>query len=144
MCSTRLWALAAAAALALAGCGDDEKSDAGSSPGDSSITVSETEFRLDPAKPKVAEPGALEVVAKNDGKVVHALEVEGPGGEAETKEIAPGKSATLKVDLGKAGRYEMYCPVGNHRQRGMAGEIVVAGGAGEEPEDDSGGGTGAY
>ena len=33
----------------------------------------------------------------------------------------------LKVDLDKPGRYVWYCPVGDHRERGMKGTITVKG-----------------
>ena len=99
------------------------------------IDVAEAEFRLSPANPSVSEAGVVEFNVTNAGKVVHALEVEGPEGEVETDTIQPGKSATLKADLGKAGRYEWYCPIGDHKDRGMEGEITVAGGGGAEKED---------
>ena len=50
------------------------------------------------------------------GGVAHNLEVEGPKGEVELQQdIGPGESDTLTVDLSQPGSYEMYCPVGNHR-----------------------------
>jgi len=72
---------------------------------------------------------------RNAGETVHALEVEGPGGEVETDRIKPGSSTTLNADLDEAGRYEWYCPVGDHKDRGMKGEITVAGGGGQQKED---------
>jgi uncharacterized cupredoxin-like copper-binding protein len=30
------------------------------------------------------------------------------------------------VKLDKPGRYEMYCPVGNHKEQGMEGTVVVS------------------
>jgi uncharacterized cupredoxin-like copper-binding protein len=62
----------------------------------------------------------------NDGQVTHNLEVEGPNGEQELpSDLAPGDSGTLTVDLSKPGTYEFYCPVDNHKQMGMEGEITV-------------------
>ena len=115
------------------------------------VNVSETEFRLDPANPTV-EAGIVEFRVRNDGQVVHALEVEGPTGEVETDQIQPGESATLKADLSKPGTYVWYCPVGDHKDRGMEGEITVGGGGGggartattETTETESGGGGGGY
>lgn len=104
------------------------------------VKVTETEFRLSPANPSVAKAGVVEFRIRNAGKIAHALEVEGPEGEVETKEIAPGGRATLKADLRKAGRYEWYCPVGDHKDRGMKGEITVGGGAGQKKEDRGAGG----
>ena len=92
------------------------------------IAVSETEFAIDPANPRIDKPGSVEFEVKNDGKTVHALEIEALGGEVETEEIQPGDSATLTANLDKVGRFEWYCPVGNHRELGMEGAVIVAAG----------------
>jgi plastocyanin len=136
------------ALIALGGCGDDDEGrvDAGGGAAVATIKVAETEFHLSPANPSVAKAGVVEFQVVNAGKVAHALEVEGPGGEVETDRIEPGADATLKADLGKAGRYEWYCPIGDHRDRGMRGEITVAGGGGQKKEDREAGpdGHGGY
>ena len=142
------------ALIALGGCGDDDESTSGTSteqtsatgPAVATISVAETEFRLSPANPSVAKAGVVAFQVENAGKVAHALEVEGPGGEVETDRIEPGTDATLKADLGKPGRYEWYCPIGDHRDRGMKDEITVAGGGGEKKEDRKAGpdGHGGY
>jgi plastocyanin len=54
--------------------------------------------------------------------VPHAIEVEGNGVEEETKTVTGG-NAEVTVDL-KAGEYEYYCPVSNHRQT-MKGTLTV-------------------
>jgi uncharacterized cupredoxin-like copper-binding protein len=118
-------------ALAIATCGgDDEKQSTEATQPNASVgqtvSVRETEFELDPANPRV-EAGVVEFRVENEGEDVHALEVEAPGGEVETEDIQPGQSATLRADLSKPGRYEWYCPVGNHRDLGMEGEITVGG-----------------
>lgn len=151
--------VAVAVAVAVAGCGEKRESGTGAStsttasttpagPAAGSVGISETEFKLDPASAKVSDAGVVEFDVKNDGKTEHALEVEGPNGETETEPIAPGESAKLKADLSKPGTYEMYCPIGDHKEQGMKGEVVVAGGsdAGKggstTPEDSGGGGNG--
>jgi hypothetical protein len=45
--------------------------------------------------------------------------------------LNPGQTGTLPVDLSKPGTYEWYCPVGEHRDFGMEGEITVGGGGGQ-------------
>ena len=56
------------------------------------------------------------------------MEVEGPSAEAVLpSNLVPGQTGTLNVDLSKPGKYEWYCPVGEHRDFGMEGEITVAG-----------------
>ncbi|HEX2097708.1 MAG TPA: plastocyanin/azurin family copper-binding protein [Rubrobacteraceae bacterium] len=57
---------------------------------------------------------------------MHALEIEGNGIEEETDDIEPGGSAELEVNL-EPGTYELYCPVGNHEERGMVGTVTVRG-----------------
>ena len=164
MRTPRVSLLAAAATtalvLGLAACGDD-KEEAGRPPTTGTqtapakparrpvarVSVSETDFKLKPANPKIDKPGVVQFRARNDGETTHALEVEGPKGEVETKEIAPGESATLRADLSKPGSYTWYCPVDNHRQRGMRGKITVAGGGGggaSSSEQGSGGSSSGY
>jgi plastocyanin len=140
-------------ALGLAGCGDDEGSSGGQQ---GTIDVRLSEFALDPARISVDEPGTYVFRAVNDGRAVHALEVEGHGVEAETGEIQPGETAELTVELTEAGEYELYCPVGGHRDQGMDGSVTVGGsaaGAGggtttttedehEDEDEDDGYGTG--
>jgi uncharacterized cupredoxin-like copper-binding protein len=141
----------AAVLFALAACGgDDDNGGGGGEPASSAtpaetVDVKATDFKLTPADPSVDKTGTVKFRLTNDGEVGHALEVEGPDGEAETEQIPPGQSATIDVDLSKPGKYEMYCPVGNHKDMGMTGEITVAGGSGsggsttEDKTDDSGG-----
>jgi uncharacterized cupredoxin-like copper-binding protein len=135
------------AALMLAsGCGgdDDETASAGSaaSAGGQTVSISETDYELDPSDPTV-QPGTVSFRVTNDGGVAHNLEVEGPKGEVELEQdIDPGESGTLTVDLSQPGSYEMYCPVGNHRDLGMEGEITVgSGGSGGSSGSDDAGGT---
>lgn len=137
----RFMAIAAAALLVgVAGCGGGNDNSSKEKTGTTAvpageatetINVSETDFKLDPANPRVSKPGVVEIKATNDGKTTHSLEVEGPGEEQKLKsDLQPGDSGTIKVDLSKPGSYEWYCPIANHRQLGMKGEIVVGGSGG--------------
>ena len=103
----------------------------------STFDIRETEFKLAPANFRIGQPGAVQFRVTNDGGTVHALEVEGPTGEFETEEIQPGDAVTLKADVSQAGTYKLYCPVGDHEDRGMVGKLVV-GGAGAGPSADDG------
>ena len=118
--------LLAALVLALAGCGSDSGSSGGSK---SALDVTESEFALTPTKLAVDAEGTVTIRVVNKGETQHALELEGAGVEEETETIGPGESAELTVDL-KPGTYEIYCPIGNHRELGMDGTVVVGGGGG--------------
>jgi plastocyanin len=153
--------LALAVALVAGGCGSDDEEGSGSGSGaqkqessasgggGSTVEVGATEFKFDPANPKVAKAGKVKFELTNKGQAPHALEVEGPRGEVETKTIEGGESASVTADLSKPGSYTMYCPVGNHRQQGMEGKVVVAAdGSGSSADkgsdDDSAKGAGGY
>ena len=91
------------------------------------VEVRETEFRLEPAEITLDRPGTYAFRAVNDGDVTHALEIEGGGIEEETAEIGPGESAVLEVNL-DPGTYVLYCPVGDHKERGMDSTVTVEAG----------------
>jgi plastocyanin len=131
-----------AAALALftiAGCGgdDDDETVATTPPTTTGATgatgaqgqaqevdISETDFELDPSDPTV-KAGTVTFNVTNDGDTTHNLEVEGDGVEEELEQdLAVGESGELTVDL-EPGTYEMYCPIANHRDLGMEGEVTV-------------------
>jgi uncharacterized cupredoxin-like copper-binding protein len=133
----RLAALLGAFALALAGCAGDDDGEEAQAPAESplqTITITETDFALAPDSVAVENAGTYAFEVVNEGQTEHALEVEGEGIEEETETLAPGERATLTVEL-DAGTYELYCPVGDHADRGMTGKLEVAGAA-----DDSGSG----
>jgi plastocyanin len=127
--------------LALAACGDDDDDDTGAATetteetttedqpasdgggGGEALTISETEFALDPADPTVAA-GEVTITAVNDGATVHNLEVEGNGVEEITEDLDPGQSGELTLDL-EPGSYEIYCAIGDHAAQGMEGELTV-------------------
>jgi len=134
-------------ALLLAACGGSEDESAS---GDvvQKIQISENEFSLDPSMVTLEQAGTYEFEVTNDGQVTHALEIEegGGGAEAETGDIAAGETKTLRFTFSAEGSYEMYCPIGNHKDEGMRGTIVVGNAAGggtttDEHETTTGGTT---
>jgi uncharacterized cupredoxin-like copper-binding protein len=142
--------------LAAAGCGDEgEVERAGTSTGGQTggqtatqggtatgearevVQVEETDFAIEPKDVDVPEEGVIQFDVDNAGQVDHAFEVEGNGVHQETKNIAPGERDTLKVELAP-GTYTTYCPIGDHRERGMEGKVVVAGGSAGGEKDETG------
>jgi plastocyanin len=120
-------ALLAALGLAFAGCGGDEADEGGASASSPirTITVEETEYALEPSSVQLERAGTYAFEVVNEGSVEHALEIEGEGVEEETEVLDAGEKATLTVEL-EEGSYELYCPVGDHKDRGMTGALGVA------------------
>lgn len=128
--------LAIAAALPIAGCGsDDSDSETG---GEASATTQSAVSGGDQTLALAADPdgaiafdktslsttaGKTTIAFTNESQVPHAVEVEGDGIEEETETIQGGETE-LTVDL-KPGTYEFYCPVGDHKEEGMKGELIV-------------------
>lgn len=129
----RISAIAAVAAVGLAGCGDGgggqrtqpttTAAQTTAAKPAQTVALGATEFKFNPSKLNV-KAGEVTFKVSNTGGVPHALEVEGNGVKAETDTIQPGGNAELKVNV-KADTYEFYCPVGDHKQRGMVGELTV-------------------
>ena len=120
------------AVVLLVGCGSDDGNDqasADTSSAGESVELTATEFKFDPSTIEIASAGETTFTVVNDGEFTHALEIEGQGIEEETDEIDGGTTTELTVDL-EPGEYEFYCPVGNHREQGMEGTLVVGGSAG--------------
>jgi plastocyanin len=70
-----------------------------------------------------AAAGSVTIELVNESSTPHAVEVEGNGVEEESETIT-GSTTELTVDL-EAGEYVFYCPVGQHRQNGMEGQLLV-------------------
>jgi plastocyanin len=127
----RLTLIAAIAALALAGCGgDDEEPASGggssSSGGGENLTISADPsgaLKFDKTE-LTAKAGKVTITMDNPSDVPHAVEIEGNGVEEEGKTVGKGAKSIASGDL-KAGTYDFYCPVGNHRAEGMEGKLTV-------------------
>jgi uncharacterized cupredoxin-like copper-binding protein len=141
MLSTRrfaaLFAIGAAVAVPMVGCGgssdDDSTSNAatpattggGAAGAGGAVDLTATDFKFDPSEPAV-KSGNVTFNLKNDGQTTHSLEIEDVNGEDVEIEgdVSPGASGTLTANL-KPGTYEFYCPVDSHKEMGMTGEITV-------------------
>jgi uncharacterized cupredoxin-like copper-binding protein len=129
--------LLAGIAVCIAGCGSDSDTTTTGVPAETApaaakpakqVVIHETEFSLDPAQADGGSEGLVTIRLVNDGKVAHALAVDGPNGLVELDgRVEPGATATLEADLDKPGTYTMYCPLGGHRAKGMSGTITVGG-----------------
>ena len=154
MLSTRrfgaMLAIGAAVAVPIAGCGGSSSNDntgnnanasqntspstqattgggaAATGPG-GSVSLTASDYKFSPSDPTV-KSGKVSFNLKNDSQTTaHSLEVEDvtPGHDQELEgEVSPGQTGNLTVSL-KPGKYEFYCPIDNHKELGMEGEITV-------------------
>ena len=129
--ATALSGLLAATALVVSACGGGSGGDAAAQepaadPGAAkTIRIAATDFAFEPRTVELSAPGTYTFVVANTGKTDHALEIEGPGVEEKTQTIKAGGQSELTVEITEAGEYEIYCPVGGHRDLGMEGTLTA-------------------
>ena len=116
-----------------AACGGEDGTEGNAAAGDT-LEIVLSDFAVKPPTGSL-EPGSYTARVVNEGGTVHALKVDGPTGETESAQLQPDESVELELDLSEAGEYELRCPVGDHRDRGMEATLAVGGGGGTTTED---------
>jgi uncharacterized cupredoxin-like copper-binding protein len=130
----RAWVLLPVLVLAGCGGGGTTTSEQGG-PVIKTVQISEKEFSLTPSTVSLSKTGTYEFQVTNNGTIMHAFNVEGPGlEEQEAGNIDAGQMKTLRVTFPQTGSFEMYCPIDGHKSQGMKGTISVGAAA-------AGGGT---
>ncbi len=94
-----------------------------SSGGGQDVQATLTEFTITLSTPTL-KAGHVRFNVQNTGKFNHALEIAGQGIDKKTDNLSAGQSGTLDVDL-TPGSYQVWCPVSNHKDRGMLTTITV-------------------
>lgn len=127
-----------------AGCGSkkEETTNAQTAQG-TTITIDLKDFSLDPPAVSIPSAGTYTINGVNMGGTSHAIAIEGHGIDQDGATVDPGGTSTVTVDITESGEYEIYCPVGDHAERGMKGTLTLsgpspAGDNGSTPEDGSG------
>lgn len=132
---------AAALALVLAGCGSSGPATPAAAPTAASsaaapsssaeaagteVDVAMKEFTLELSEDTFT-PGTYTFKADNEGKFPHTIIINGPGVDKKSAggPLQGGQSASVTVDL-QPGTYEIWCPVGDHKGKGMDTTITVA------------------
>lgn len=88
------------------------------------VVIQAASYAYQPSEIAVA-PGEVRFIVTNAAEIVHGFEVEGHGMEEAIHEIPAGTTDSLTATFEQPGEYEIYCPVDDHRQRGMTGRLVV-------------------
>lgn len=79
-----------------------------------------TEFKF-VVTPKTVKKGVVTFKVANKGALAHDFKIAGK----KTKQLAKGKSGTLRVTFAKAGKYAFLCTVAGHAAAGMKGVLTV-------------------
>ncbi len=72
-------------------------------------------------KPKTVKKGVVDFKVANKGALAHDFKIAGK----KTKQLARGKTATLRITFKKAGKYAYLCTVPGHAAGGMKGVLTV-------------------
>ena len=115
---------------------DDDGGSGVAAAGDT-VTVTLTEFAIEPATVEAPAGSVLRVV--NEGSVAHNLTVEGT--EIRTPDLDGGASAELDVSSLEPGDHTIICSVAGHESAGMTGTLrITEGGAVAAPAGGDEGG----
>ena len=127
-----------------AACGGD--SDAGgppptpAAPLDGELTVSAFEWGFAPESIALRRGERVRIVFQNDGEILHNFKIEEPAAdEIESRSTGPfsaddgelfvgaeaGEEGELSFVPQESGAFVFYCTIGDHRQRGMEGELTI-------------------
>ncbi len=117
-----LIAALAAVTLFVVACGGGA-SGGGGGAGALSVTVTNTEFKFDPATIN-AKPGqTINLTVVNKGSIRHTWVL--PSQNIKVT-IEPGQTATKTFTAPAAGSYDIVCDEAGHKEAGMVGKLVVA------------------
>jgi len=135
-----LVAAASAVALVLAGAAVAALAAHGSARA-ARVVVVEKEYSIT-VTPKTLKAGLTLFVVENRGKLVHALDISGPGlPTVKVAKIAPGKSRSVTVRLG-GGTFKLWCPIPGHAALGMVRTLPVSSTTGSSGGAGVGNGSG--
>lgn len=86
------------------------------------INVKGSPFKFEPSEIKVKKGEKVKIVFMNEKGMHDWVNDEF---DAKTKQIKDGQTDSVEFTADKTGTFEYYCSVGNHRQMGMVGNLIV-------------------
>lgn len=86
------------------------------------FTVTGSNFKFNPAEIRVNQGDTVRITFVN-GSGIHDLQI--PDLQVATKQITAGEQETIEFVANKAGSFEYFCSVGNHRAMGMTGTLII-------------------
>lgn len=100
--------------------GDEANTDAAGTV--KTFTVDASSFEFSVKEMRVKKGDTVKVVLTNTGGMHDWVLDEF---DAKTRQLASGQSETIEFVADQVGTFEYYCSVGNHRQMGMVGNLIV-------------------
>lgn len=97
-------------------------SDSGSMSETKEVTISASNFKYTPSLINVNKGDKVKVILKDNGGM-HDLFIDGY--DVKTKVIESGQEDSIEFVADKAGTFDFWCTIGNHKAMGMVGKLVV-------------------
>lgn len=92
-------------------------------PAAQTVRVTETNYRIVlSARPRA---GTVTFVVRNAARDGHDFWLRGGGKTYRTRTLGLGSTARLTVRLKKGVRYQFWCAIGSHAEKGMRGSFVA-------------------
>ncbi len=91
------------------------------------LRITATNFAFEPERPHVSPGQPVKITVENESNMEHNIELDIPNGGLQPDDwIQPHSTETLTfVAPDEPGVYPFRCPVADHAERGMVGELVV-------------------
>ncbi len=86
------------------------------------ITLTASNFKYDKSEIRVNKGDTIRLTL-NNSEGSHDVKID--EFDVATKQIQAGSTDTVEFVADKTGSFEYYCSVGNHRQMGMRGTLIV-------------------
>jgi plastocyanin len=92
------------------------------------VVLEARDFRFTPNRFQARPGERLLITLTNRGGMPHGIAFEFADKQRSMRQaVQPGQSSTISITAPQQpGTYLYYCPVGNHRDQGMTGRLVVA------------------
>jgi plastocyanin len=87
------------------------------------VTVTGTNFDFNPEQIQVRRGDRVRLTFTSESGFHDWVVDEIP--DAKTNRLNSGQSQTIEFVADRVGTFEYYCSVGNHRQMGMVGSLVI-------------------
>jgi plastocyanin len=98
-------------------------------PGRSTVTITASSFKFEPAVIEAQRGAALTLEIVNVASAVHNFTIKDPNDQVlRSVDLPPKETVTLEIALQESGTYEFYCDLPFHATLGMKGKIEVKGG----------------